>query len=81
MRRLRMVPMAMFVPLVTALLVGVPVSAGDAVSETARVHNPKVQPGDVQWHADFVAACAQAAKSGKPVLLFQMMGNLDEAFT
>jgi hypothetical protein len=42
--------------------------------------NPKVQPGKVRWHADFAAACKAATKSGKPVLLFQMMGRLDEKF-
>lgn len=42
--------------------------------------NPKVTPGKVRWHADFDAACRAAKKSGKPVLLFQMMGNLDEQF-
>jgi hypothetical protein len=43
-------------------------------------HNPKVQPGLVHWHATFADACAAARKSGKPVLLFQMMGKLDEQF-
>jgi hypothetical protein len=42
--------------------------------------NPKVRPGKVRWHADFDAACRAARKSGKPVLLFQMMGNLDDRF-
>jgi len=42
--------------------------------------NPKVEPGKVKWHADFDAACAAATKSGKPVLLFQMMGKLDDQF-
>jgi hypothetical protein len=42
--------------------------------------NPKVQPGEVRWHRDFNAACAAARKSGKPVLLFQMMGKLDDRF-
>jgi hypothetical protein len=42
--------------------------------------NPKVEPGKVKWHADFGDACKAAAASGKPVLLFQMMGNLDEQF-
>jgi hypothetical protein len=42
--------------------------------------NPKVQPGAVRWHKDFDAACAAAKKSGKPVLLFQMMGKLDDRF-
>lgn len=42
--------------------------------------NPKVEPGKVRWHVDFDAARAASAKSGKPVLLFQMMGKLDEQF-
>lgn len=42
--------------------------------------NPKVEPGKVKWHKTIVDACEAAKKSGKPVLLFQMMGNLDEQF-
>jgi hypothetical protein len=42
--------------------------------------NPKVEPGKVKWHKDFASACAASKKSGKPVLLFQMMGKLDEKF-
>lgn len=42
--------------------------------------NPKVEPGKVRWHKDFAAACQAAGKSGKPVLLFQMMGKLDDQF-
>ena len=42
--------------------------------------NPKVEPGKVQWHADFAEARQASAESGKPVLLFQMMGKLDEQF-
>jgi hypothetical protein len=42
--------------------------------------NPRVQPGKVNWHKDFATARAAAARSGKPVLLFQMMGKLDEQF-
>lgn len=42
--------------------------------------NPKVPPGLVRWHKDFADACAAASKSGKPVLLFQMMGRLDDRF-
>lgn len=42
--------------------------------------NPKVEPGKVQWHGSFAAACQAAAKSGKPVLLFHMMGKLDDRF-
>jgi hypothetical protein len=52
-----------------------------AVTNTAGTFaNPKVQPGAVRWHATWTAACAAAGKSGKPVLLFQMMGKLDDQF-
>ncbi len=44
-------------------------------------NNPKVKAGNVEWHPDFEIACAAAGKSGKPVLLFQLMGRLDEQFT
>ena len=42
--------------------------------------NPKVKPGDVKWHPNFADACKAAEKSGKPVLLFHMMGRLDDRF-
>jgi len=42
--------------------------------------NPKVEPGKVVWHQNFKEACASAKVSGKPVLLFQMMGKLDDRF-
>lgn len=40
----------------------------------------KVKPGDVSWRADFDGACAAARKSGKAVLLFAMLGSLDDKF-
>lgn len=49
-------------------------------AQPAPSDNPQVQPGKVKWHANFADACAAAQKSGKPVLLFQMMGKLDEQF-
>jgi hypothetical protein len=42
--------------------------------------NPKVKPGLVRWHRDFATACSAARVSGKPVMLFQMMGRLDDEF-
>jgi hypothetical protein len=42
--------------------------------------NPKVAPGLVRWHPDLAAARAAAARSGKPVLLFHLMGKLDDRF-
>jgi hypothetical protein len=42
--------------------------------------NPHVPPGLVHWHASFAEACQAAQKSHKPVLLFHMMGKLDDLF-
>lgn len=50
-------------------------SAGAAMSD-----NPKVEPGLVRWRASFAEASAAAKKSGRPVLLFQLLGRLDEQF-
>jgi hypothetical protein len=38
----------------------------------------RVSMGHVRWHGDFASACAASEQSRKPVLLFQMMGRLDE---
>jgi len=43
-------------------------------------NNPKVAPGQVRWHETFAAAKVASSKSGKPVLLFHMMGRLDQKF-
>ena len=40
-----------------------------------------VKPGLVSWHQDYVTARAASQVSGKPILLFQLLGNLDEHFT
>ncbi len=37
-------------------------------------------PGKVKWHASFDKAVEAAKKSGKPIMLFQLLGNLDEEF-
>lgn len=42
--------------------------------------NPTVDTGKVKWHKTLDDAQAAAKKSGKPVLLFQMMGYLDKKF-
>jgi hypothetical protein len=46
----------------------------------AEKDNPRVEPGLVGWHASFADARAAAQKSGRPVLLFHMMGQLDRQF-
>jgi hypothetical protein len=53
---------------------------GGSSAGNAGFLNPKVEPGKVRWHPDFATARAASAKSGKPVLLFQMMGKLDDQF-
>jgi len=40
-----------------------------------------VEPGRVKWHASFAQACRQSRTSGKPVLHFQLLGQLDQRFT
>lgn len=40
----------------------------------------KVAPGKVAWHSSVAAARAKALVSGKPVLIFQLLGKLDDAF-
>ena len=42
--------------------------------------NPTVAPGLVRWHPSFAAACKAAEQSGKSVLLFQLLGRLDQEF-
>jgi molybdopterin-guanine dinucleotide biosynthesis protein A len=40
----------------------------------------KVQPGLVKWHRSLADAIAAAAKTKKPVLHFQLLGELDQEF-
>jgi hypothetical protein len=48
-------------------------------STTATEPTAKVLPGAVAWHASPEAALARAAETGKPVLVFELFGRLDEA--
>jgi len=41
----------------------------------------KVAPGKVSWHADLKAARRASTQSDKPVLLFQLLGDLDQRFS
>jgi len=49
-------------------------------SQVLKVENPKVAPGAVTWKKDFAAACEAAKVSGKAVLVFQLLGRLDNEF-
>ncbi|NIP86780.1 MAG: hypothetical protein GTO03_14950 [Planctomycetales bacterium] len=51
-----------------------------ATFAAARPPQSPVPPGKVVWHPDFASACAASRKSGKPVLYFQLLGNLDDRF-
>ena len=70
----------------TSTAPGAPVSAASiapaphVVPPASDADNPRVAPGLVKWHATFADAQAAATKSGKPVLLFHMMGQLDRQF-
>lgn len=69
-----------FIETPTERLVG-PAAPDDArAADPAAPANPKVAPGLVRWHPDLAAAQAASRVSGKPVLLFQMLGNLDDEF-
>jgi hypothetical protein len=56
-----------------------PITGGHSAEAPAFV-NPKVAPGQISWRTDFQTACEKSKSSGKPVLLFQMMGKLDDGF-
>jgi hypothetical protein len=51
-----------------------------APAASAAPASPKAAPGLVAWRADEAAAFAAARTSGRPVLVFQMFGRLDDEF-
>lgn len=53
----------------------------DGRGASAGDDNPRVEPGIVKWHDDIAAAIAAAKFSGKPVLVFHLLGQLDQRFT
>jgi hypothetical protein len=52
------------------------------VAELRFVGPPRPAPDSpqVNWHASFAAARKAAQETGKPVLLFHLVGRLDEEF-
>jgi hypothetical protein len=56
------------------------VVARDTAAAGDKFVNPKVEPGKVKWHNNLDTACAASRKSGKPVLVFHLMGKLDDQF-
>jgi hypothetical protein len=57
-----------------------PVAPAPRAVAVAETDNPRVEPGKVKWHATIADAHAAAQKSGRPVLVFHMMGQLDRQF-
>jgi hypothetical protein len=57
-----------------------PTKAAVANTAPATSENPTVAPGLVKWHKTFADAQKAAETSGRPVLLFHMMGELDKQF-
>lgn len=49
-------------------------------AEQPRDDNPRVKPGLVNWHGTAAEARAASERSGRPVLVFHMMGQLDRQF-
>ena len=56
-------------------------ATANPVESTATANNPQVEPGKIEWHEDFEAACLASELSSKPVLHFQLLGELDQRFT
>ena len=54
---------------------------GTANPQAVTPDNPRVSPGKVRWRKDYAEALAVSKKSGRPVLLFQLLGELDHKFT
>jgi len=53
---------------------------GASIHPKPSLVNRRVKPGDVGWHINFEQACKASKLSGRPVLLFEMMGKLDDEF-
>ena len=50
----------------------------DAAAVPAMPANPRAAPGLVRWHESVGAAQAAARASGRPLLVFQLLGRLDD---
>ncbi|PZM79266.1 MAG: hypothetical protein DKT66_22570 [Candidatus Melainabacteria bacterium] len=55
-------------------------AVGSSQKPSLKNRNEKVEPGKVRWHKMVQTAMDASKQSGKPVLLFQMMGHLDDRF-
>lgn len=70
------VPCALF--LFAAASCGQPATPERADATAKEDANPRAAPGLVRWHESVDAARTAAAASSKPVLVFQLLGRLDD---
>ena len=54
-------------------------TAGENEDFSIGLVTPKIEAGKVRWHGTFEKAARVSGESGKPVLAFYLVGNLDEA--
>jgi hypothetical protein len=57
-----------------------PAAPTPALEKPQSEDNPRVKPGLVNWHSTVAEARTASEKSGRPVLVFHMMGQLDRQF-
>jgi hypothetical protein len=55
-------------------------SPAPAAAETSSAENPPAAPGLVRWHPRVAAAQEAARASGKPLLVFQLLGRIDDEY-
>ncbi len=75
------IPCALVLLAVAACARSAPQDAAAAPQVTATAAadpGPRAAPGLVRWHESVDAARAAAVGSGKPVLVFQLLGRLDD---
>jgi hypothetical protein len=75
----KLFPLSSPIPVGLGAALKVPQSKNASVNNEP-IANKQVPPGLVAWRKDFATACSLSERSGKPVLLFQMMGKLDDEF-
>ena len=55
-------------------------TVADPAAPLSPSENPAVDPGRVAWHPNLETAREASVESGRPVLLFQLLGRLDQEF-
>ena len=67
--------------LMIALVVALAAGCSQPAPTPAKAPAPPPAPTTkVRWHSSFDRALLASAESGRPVMLFQLLGNLDDEF-